>query len=821
MSDKNTGKPKVLILESQDHVRKYVEKILTLAGWETFGIKTPTRIPQILKKDISHPFALFICNYEQSREQDHRFLRNVKNISPVTQRLVLVPEAHTHILTQVVNKIGIRACISIPCKPKVLVQQVRSSLRYFNKISKRMRMQRIIAHQNQQLYQVAKKMREKEAALKGLVNERKFEKQILKRVDEQGQCTLEERLICHNISRDPENLSREHCALENEIFQLFGQAASEMGLEMPAKEDLSSPGEEQMDIAFLETTKKILQTVLGSVPDLHKTDQKEDDPVIGPEDMEEDAEPSALDPFFLVRISRDRLMAFVEKSDESAAMEEKVSLNEFLDFLRIRGISYGIVDDKIIESWLENAQPHDPLQVAQGAPPFTGQDGKVIYHFENMSVSAGTIQEDGSIDFKERVNIPHVSEGDLLAEKVPAVEGSCGTTVGGSSIPVPDPIDPPFGIQSNAYFSEDELSIFSSIDGQPHVDTLGAISVNPEMVINGDVGYESGNIHFDGNVVVKGSIREGFSVKCVNLMVEGMEGADIVITGDLNVTAGITESKVSAMGHIQAKFVNKSLVSTFGDLTVQKEILDSEIFLGGACNNSTGHIIASKIIARGGLDAGSIGTDSSPACMIGVGKNDLAERTRARIKKQMKKMKTQYQSVERTMEEMAAKDQELYPVIINKTHGQETIMSSIKSAKEKLSMTIASGDMQPIPDLEKEVDQLEKKKESLEKELDQLFSLQDDYLKTIDSLKASCEKLKEKENRLMVRLQEIKQFEKNTPVVPEAVVNKSVTRKTIVRGTSSYLIVDKAESACRIQEVKKKDSQRGETQAFMIIGDLS
>ncbi len=820
MGNEAAGKPKALIWEPQDDVRQYIEKILTLAGWETFGSKTAAGIPQILKKDLFHPFALFICNYEQSMEQNHNLLKKVKTISPVTQRLILVPEAHSHSLTQVVNKIGIRACITIPCPPKVLVGQVRSCLRYFSNISKRMRMKRIISHQNQQLYRAAKKMGEKETALTRLIEGKKSQKEMLARVDVQGKCTLKERISYHNIPMTPEDLEAERAGLENEVIRLFEQAAREAGLQMPREKKRLACDGEPKDSALTETAEKILQTVLGSVPAFRVRCRDENDAGMTAEGMENACEPSTLDPFFHVRISKDRLMGFIEKSEQIRTMEEGISLPQVLEFLKIKGISHGIVSDKVLDSWLKNASPHEPLQVAQGTPPFPGKDGKVTYYFENMSIVAGRIQEDGSMDFTERAHIPHVCEGDLLAEKSPALQGTPGITVGGDTIEVPVPLDPGFGIKLNACFSEDGLSIFSSINGQPHVDALGNVSVNPEMVIQGDVGYETGNIDFAGNVVVKGSIREGFSVKCVNLAVEDIQGAYIAITGDLTVGAGITESNVSAVGPVQAKFVNKSFVSTFSDITVQKEILDSEILLGGACINSAGHIIASRIVARGGLEAGRIGTDSSPPCVICVGRNDLAKKMKSQIAKQMKKIQIQYQSAERSIEEMMAKDQELYPVIIRKANDQESIVSLLNRAQKKRAGESVSKDMKPSSYLEQEVARLDRKKASVEKELDELFRLQDSYLKSIDDLQESCRRLKDRESRLMNRFQEIAQFEKNTPAVPEVIINRTVTRKTAVHGMDSFLIVGREQASCRIREVRKKENHKDGIQPSMVITDL-
>ncbi len=824
-NDENIGKPKALILDPQEKVRGYVEKILTLAGWNAVTVGDCSESLKILNKDVASPFALFIGNYDYCLFQDPKLLKKVKKFSPMTQRVILVPESRSHDLSHVVNQIGIRACISIPFAPKILVQHAKACLFYFSKLTKRSRMQRIIAHQNRQLYGAAKKMQEKEESLALAIQKRKFQKQVLHRVEESGQCSLKERLIYYNIPSTIKNLEKERAGIEDEIFGLFEQAAKKMDLSLPQKTDESGPsGKTDFDEQFLNMIQRIVKIAFGSVPDLRRKPEDVGEEIITPipqEIFEEDNEPQLLDSFFDICISNDQLMAFIEKTGEIPSSKEEISVSNVLDFLRVKGITHGIVPDTTIEKWLENAKPNEPLQVAQGSPATMGRDGKVTYHFENMTIDAGKIKEDGSIDFKERSNIPHVAEGDLLAEKIPPVEGVEGITVGGIPITVTDTIDPGFSVKSNAYFSEDGLSIFSSIDGQPHVDPLGEISVSPEMVIDGDVGYETGNITFDGNVVVRGSIQGGFSVKCINLVVEGIEEAEVDITGDLTAEAGITESKITAVGHVQAKFINKSFVSTFGDIVVQKEILDSEILLGGTCNNATGHIIASSIVARNGVEAGKVGTDTSTPCVISVGANDLADHAREKLKQKIQKIQAKYQSIGRSIDELGAKDQELYPIIIKKTQHQESLADFVGQAKEKLARKDALQDSQDMSREAQEIRKFEKQQAIVEKELDQLFGFQDTYVKNIEQLQETYDSLKEEEQKVFTQLQEIDRFEKNSPRMAELVVHKVITRKTTINGMYSSLVVGQKESNCKIREVRQKDARSGKLFAHMVISDLS
>ncbi len=60
------------------------------------------------------------------------------------------------------------------------------------------------------------------------------------------------------------------------------------------------------------------------------------------------------------------------------------------------------------------------------------------------------------------------------------------------------------------------------------------------------------------------------------------------------------ETASPTVGNIHTKFINKCKILGFGNFTVLKEIIDSDILLGGNCNISTGHIIGSDISAKSG-----------------------------------------------------------------------------------------------------------------------------------------------------------------------------------------------------------------------------
>ena len=168
-----------------------------------------------------------------------------------------------------------------------------------------------------------------------------------------------------------------------------------------------------------------------------------------------------------------------------------------------------------------------------------------------------------------------MNKGDVLAEKKPLIQGVPGTSIFGINIPVNVVIDPPFIAGPGAVLSENGLVIIADKSGQPHVDAIGKITVNTEFIVDGDVNYETGNLTFDGNIVVKGTVKQGFTVKGVSLTANEIEGAIIDLTGDLNVSAGISDTTIKTVGNVQTKFINNSTVLGFGNIIVLKEIIDS------------------------------------------------------------------------------------------------------------------------------------------------------------------------------------------------------------------------------------------------------
>ena len=602
--------PRLLILENDPKIQAAVEDTLVPAGWEVDArSSSEAALDSLRAMEADAPYAIFISSFSPPDMELDTLLKHARSIAPSTQRMLMVTAEDTTTLISAINKAGINACITFPFGGHDLVDQAATCLKNHSALSKREQLKRFTVYQNQKMFQLAQKLKKKEKNLSLRIEQKKGQKEILiNHTQNRPQPTrsaatakdpLHQRMVQNETIPSLETFETEFEKLEAHITQFYDQLAQSQGLEKVDPVPANLADKTPMDEELLE--KLLLNSYVDPDSFLY--------PDTDPEEEEEYADP--YEEFVYLTISKDGLTATLTKQKKAQSHETK-SLKDLKDYLERKNLTQGLIPDLQLEAWLATATRDDPpLTVAEGTAPIQGRDGVIDFSFPTDYTNPGKILEDGSIDFRERGDIPFVRQGDLLATRIPMEEGSSGINVFGDTVP-PNPVDEPsFSPGEGTVLSEDGLQLFAELDGQPNVDPMGIITVNPELTINGDVDFETGNIDFNGNVMVTGTVKPGFTVRGVNLTAKEVQGAKVHIRGDLCVSAGITEAEISARGNIFCKYINNSQIKAFGDLIAHKEIIDSTILISGVCRDTTGHIISSKITAKKGIEGNRIGTDAS------------------------------------------------------------------------------------------------------------------------------------------------------------------------------------------------------------------
>ncbi|TGM57757.1 FapA family protein [Leptospira adleri] len=275
------------------------------------------------------------------------------------------------------------------------------------------------------------------------------------------------------------------------------------------------------------------------------------------------------------------------------------------------------------------------VEVAKGEPPKPGENGWVrFYHPMAKRVK---LLEDGRADFRNIDRYINVKIGEKLATKFEGTPGTPGFDVFGNIIPPPAIKRPKLVVGNNIEerkVTEEgkELQEYHASSNGVIFVTETSINVSPELQIAGNVGLSTGNIQFDGNVIVRGDIELGSVVECSgSLVIYGnLESNTIKVGQDLIVHGGIkggSADVISVIGRVQAKFIENAHLETEGDIILEGAILNSTIDTLGSIilNGANGNLVSSKVRTNEGVSLSSLGSSAELDVSIELGfhfKND-------------------------------------------------------------------------------------------------------------------------------------------------------------------------------------------------------
>lgn len=223
---------------------------------------------------------------------------------------------------------------------------------------------------------------------------------------------------------------------------------------------------------------------------------------------------------------------------------EKYTYAELIEILEEQKIVFGILRDGVNQI-LED--PGNEMLIARGITPEKGTDGRIDYLFYPKEEKEDPNDINKRVDYKNVNEIPSVKKGDLLVVKTPPLYGKNGTNIYGKTIKPPNPKNPRFLPGNNVRVDEEGLKAYSLVDGKPVVrgKVLHVFSVHE---VYKDVDIETGNIHFFGDVIVRGNVHEGMSIKAGhNITIHGsVSGAHIQAGGEVWIKGKAIKSTIIA-----------------------------------------------------------------------------------------------------------------------------------------------------------------------------------------------------------------------------------------------------------------------------------
>jgi len=503
--------------------------------------------------------------------------------------------------------------------------------------------------------------------------------------------------------------------------------------------------------------------------------------------------------FVDLQVSEDRVEAWIRVPK---AVHGTSDITPIKQMIKKRGIKNGVLLDKDIRNFIQNCtDPHEKFVVARGVPASVGKPASIIYHFNVEHDEAGVIREDGSIDFSARGDSPFVKKGQVLAEKKPMENPKPGVDIFGETLLVGEVEDVPLLGGDGVQFSEDELQLTATIQGQPSMDAKGVISVLEQFTVKGDVDFKTGNINFNGNVLVTGMVKEGFKVECDDLIANEINGAVILIRGDLKVSNGIVNSHIETQGNVQAKFLNNVKIFAHGNMMITREIMGSRILISGALANEAGRITASLIAARMGFSVKQIGTEKAESSTIKTGVDDhirwIAEKFEVRID-------TLQKDLDETIGQKHSHDEAhnaLHVDVANQTFAQEKLNKKMEFLEKMIGKAAGKEEKQKLV---KELKEIETSIEQADERIKGIFQAQDEVSNEILNCDNKISDLNTKISDLQKEKEgATKRLEKEDPI-PILKVNKKLFRGTKIMGTMASTILQDDVGMSKFMEI---DSQ--------------
>lgn len=324
---------------------------------------------------------------------------------------------------------------------------------------------------------------------------------------------------------------------------------------------------------------------------------------------------------YKLSISQDKLFVAVRFYPPSQ-LGERMSAREFIAELANKGITYG-VQEKLIEAFFQKPVYCTDFLAAKGIAPRHGEDARIEYYFETDLKAKPTLKEDGSVDFFHLNAINHCNKGDLLAKLFPADPGEYGCSVYGEKIKPRDVKRATLKFGRNITLSEDKTEITA--------DTSGHVTLVEDKVFVSDVfevenvDISTGDIEYEGSVVVNGNVCANFSVRAKgNIEVKGIvEGAVLEAKGNIIIARGMNgmaRGILKAGGNVIAKFLENAKV-TAGGYVATESILHSEVLAGTeiTVDGKRGFITGGRVSASNLIKVKTLGSPMGADTIVEVG----------------------------------------------------------------------------------------------------------------------------------------------------------------------------------------------------------
>ncbi len=328
------------------------------------------------------------------------------------------------------------------------------------------------------------------------------------------------------------------------------------------------------------------------------------------------------------------IRAYGGKSLDKMALKQAVIDN---------GIKIKLCEKETLKKTLKQPSVEN-LLLAKGKPPHDGEDSKFTPLVEEVIYHAPKADKKGIVDLHDIQDFTLVEIGAPLMRRTPATAGTAGCNVRGEVVPASagNEIDFMDDMDGATLDPKDSNLLIAKSKGHPLIKPNG-VRIDKTLKVT-NVNVVTGNIEFDGSLLVTGDIASGIEVDVTgSVIVKGIITRAKVKTGnDITVGGGIIggggggggessshedhsmiETHIESGGTITAQYVSYSTIKAIGVIAIKEYIShceaesDSQILLGQ--NGGKGRIIGGYCHAKETVIAKALGSEAAIKTFVSVG----------------------------------------------------------------------------------------------------------------------------------------------------------------------------------------------------------
>ena len=325
-----------------------------------------------------------------------------------------------------------------------------------------------------------------------------------------------------------------------------------------------------------------------------------------------------------IRISYDEMEAYLLLPSPSMT-DDDYTFAEVMEKVRAAGVKIGINENKI-STMIQDRYYNRECLIAEGIAVVNGVDAYFEYNFDTNFNKVPNRRADGTVDYWSIHSVELVETGQVIATYHEPIDGSNGMTVKGKLLLAKrgKPLPPLTG--KGFERSEDNKTYTSIMDGKIEKKN-NRIMISNVHEVHGDVGLNTGNIDFRGDVIIHGNVPTGSVIRATgSITIDGtVEGALIDASRDVIIRGGMVGSgkgMIITKGNLIVKFMEYAKAKVHGSITTDSLInceitCYDKVFLKGKHASVVGGVVH----AATGIEAFNFGNEYGIKTEIYAGVN--------------------------------------------------------------------------------------------------------------------------------------------------------------------------------------------------------